>query len=114
MYATPVATLADFFNYSRPAIIFSLATSAIAAIVAMNANKLDGTQTVILLIPQQFFMLLSAGGSIVAIYHGYYADGVVRSSAFILADQSPWVLAALLYTFSILETFGKRAWIHTG
>jgi len=116
MYATPLATLADFFNYSRPALVFSLVTSAIAVLVAMSpaTSARPNYVNLALLIPQQFFMLLSAGGSILAIYNGHYADGVARSSAFILADQSPWILAAFLYTFSIVESFGRRAWNLTG
>jgi hypothetical protein len=114
MHATPLSTLAECVNYSPVALVFGLATSALATLAAMSPASRVGYRTIALLIPQQFFMLIAAGGSIVAIYNGHYADGVQRTSAFILADQSPWILAALLYTASICEHFGRRAWTPTG
>jgi len=114
MYATPLRTVAEFFNYSRPALVFALLTSAFSTVVAMLPASRLGLRTLILLIPQQFFLCLAAGGSVMAIYSGHYADGVLRSQAFILADQSPWVLAALLYTVSVVNDFRRRAWIRIG
>jgi len=118
MYATPLNTLAEFFNYSRPALVFALVSSALATFTAMRtpSPRRYGFKTLALLIPQQFFMLMAAGGSMLAVWNGYYADGVIRTTPFILADQSPWILAALLYTVSIVDDFGKpvrERWTHS-
>lgn len=113
MYATPLSSLAEFFNRSQYALSFALISSAIASYIAMATHKRPDLRTLMLLVPQQFFMLIAAGGAVAAIFSGAYADGVQRSVAFILADQIPWILAALLYTFAILEHFG-RAWKASG
>lgn len=51
----------------------------------------------LLLVPQQFLLLLSALAAILAVWHGAYGDGVVRSRLFILADQIPYPLLAVLH-----------------
>jgi len=61
-----------------------------------------------LLIPQQCILLLSAFGSLQAVILGHYADGVSRPSIFILADQLPNILIALLYTVAVLGWFNTQ------
>lgn len=61
-----------------------------------------GIPKVLLLVPQQVMLGLSAGSAIYAIVVGHYADGTTRSAAFILADQVPAVLALLVHSLSIL------------
>lgn len=53
------------------------------------------------LLPQQTVLLLSAIGALGAMISGTFADGIVRSSAFLVADQAPVVVAAVLHTISI-------------
>ena len=114
MHTTPLSTIANFFNHSQGALASALLLSSIASFSAMASDRLD-LRTLILLMPQQFMMLMAAGGSILAMYNGYYADLVIRSSAFIIADQIPWVLAAVLFTASIIEHFCRKVrWTPTG
>lgn len=56
-----------------------------------------------MLIPQQLMLLISAGGALAAVFNHHYADGVMRTSTFILTDQLPLILLAFLYTVAVLE-----------
>lgn len=113
MRATPLSTLAELFHHSRVGLIIALVASSVSTYIAMKTSFHIGLRRLSLLVPQQFFLLLAAGGALMAVYHGTYADGVVRTSAFIAADQAPWILAALLYSASIIDDFGgRRAWTH--
>lgn len=53
------------------------------------------------LLPQQFLLMVSAGGALWAMWLGQFADGVQRSHAFLVADQAPAVIAAALHTYAI-------------
>ena len=56
----------------------------------------------LLLLPQQFFISLSAIGGLLAAARGQYADGTVKSSAHIFVDQLPIILAATFYIVALL------------
>jgi hypothetical protein len=62
-------------------------------------NKIDN---VLMLLPQQLLLYLSAGGAIEAIWRGHFADGVERSHAFLLVDQCPLVLIAFFHSWALM------------
>jgi hypothetical protein len=64
---------------------------------------------VLLLIPQQILLLLSATGAFEAMWLGQFADGVVRPNAFIVADQIGGVLLAVGHTVAIIAHARRRA-----
>lgn len=51
--------------------------------------------------PQQLLLLISATHSLTLILAGSYADGVVRPSLFILADQLPNLVATVMHTLAL-------------
>lgn len=55
-----------------------------------------------LLLPQQAALWVSVVGAANAIFMGQFADGVQRSSWFLLVDQVPVVLIALGHTTALL------------
>lgn len=55
--------------------------------------------TLLSFLPQQFVMLLSSGAAIHAMVVGHFADGVERSGAFLMADQSPVILLVIFHTW---------------
>ena len=57
------------------------------------------------LLPQQILMLLSAISCVQAILLQQYADGVVRPFAFLLTDQLPMVLFAVIHTITLLRYY---------
>jgi hypothetical protein len=96
--ATSVHTLLIFMDI--PWAILTYFSVALLAIVGLFYEK--GLMKPLCLLPQQFIMLLSAGGSIWAMWLGQFADGIQRSHEFLIADQSPSVIAAILHTFAII------------
>jgi len=114
MEATPLHTLADVLGGNRYTVMACLMSSSVAAFTAMYVDGQPDARTLVLLVPQQFFMLIAAGGSVRAMVTATYADGVTRPMTFIIADQMPWVLGAIFYTGAITEHFGRRLWKATG
>lgn len=63
---------------------------------------------ILLLIPQQFVISLSALTAIAAIADGRFADGVVRPQLFIFLDQLPAIVIAVMYTIAIFEPIWRK------
>lgn len=63
-----------------------------------------------LMVPQQFTMMISAGGVVLAVASGSYSDGVLHPRMFIFADQSPLITAALLHTVAIWGVVRRAHW----
>ena len=76
------------------------------AIAAVAARPL---WFVLLLIPQQILLMISASGAIDAIWLGQFADGVLRSRAFLMVDQSYSIILMLGHTAAIFTyAYGRR------
>lgn len=98
--ATNATALNALYRYIQPEGLLSavVAAAAAAALVALFANR---PWIVVLLLPQQVLLMMSAAGAVEAIWLSQFADGVVRSRAFIAADQIYSVLAAVGHTVAI-------------
>lgn len=57
------------------------------------------------LVPQQAILLTSAAAGIYAAVQQRYADGVLRGWPFILGDQAPMILAAVLYAIALVSVW---------
>jgi hypothetical protein len=105
--ATPVNPVSSLLSYRALAVAVFLG-AAVAAQVAMwfhfhpRHAFLPDRFLVLALLPQQFLLLVSAFGGIRAAVLGHYADGTVRPWQFIVADQLPVILLALIYTTAML------------
>lgn len=95
--ATAVNTLLYFVSNSHAVVIYFM-----VAILAITGSSYKGILKPLCMLPQQLIMMISAGGSLLAMWNGQFADGVQRSHAFLIADQSPAVIAAVLHTYAIL------------
>lgn len=60
---------------------------------------------ILLVLPQQFALTLSAYTALSAMVVGQFADGTIRPPAFIIADQCPAVLIMLFHTVAILSDY---------
>jgi hypothetical protein len=104
-HSNPVAAVASVTG-SRGGAAVALAVTAILALavawVYRSHWRIHPGLLIAGLVPQQFFLIVSAASGIVAATRGHYADGTVRSWPFIVTDQSPVILIALLYTTAIL------------
>lgn len=83
-------------------------TVAFAALVAFYAMLSRSPWTLLLLLPQQILLMMSAAGAVEAIWTAQFADGVIRSRAFIAADQVYSVLAAMGHTAAIIMQARRR------
>lgn len=82
-------------------------TAGCLALVGLGASDIPGG--IFLMIPQQFILIVSAGGAIEAMVTGRFADGTVRSHWFLIADQSPAVVVAGTHTIAITRMW-TRPW----
>ena len=102
LHTTAIDSMFRMFPNARLAgIIYILI--AVGAIVAVCRKP--SLKTVVLILPQQYFLMMSALGAIVCIVNSAFADGVVRSRAFIFVDQLPIVVATVLHTFALIEIY---------
>jgi len=70
--------------------------------VGSGAPKL---QYLLLLLPQQFILLITTGGVFEALINGYFAIGISTTRLFIVASQCPIVLTTILYCLTIIEIY---------
>jgi hypothetical protein len=92
------AIVAIFHEYSSFVLIVAVALSVLGLFVPQG-RKLS----ILLMIPQQILLFIASTGAIIAIYHGHYADLVIRPQLFIAADQAPIILAAIFYTVAMIQ-----------
>ena len=102
MDATAIASVHRWIDY--PWIILALISVASLAIIGLAAGS---PWFVLLLIPQQILLTMSAVGAIEAIWISQFADGVIRSRAFITADQVYSILTAIGHTAAIVMHAGS-------
>lgn len=65
----------------------------------------------IMFIPQQVVLVISAMGALRAMATGTFADGVVRPIPFLIADQAPIVMLAICHVICVYISFiyaGRR------
>ena len=100
---TAVAAFTVYVYYPWGAIAFWL-----VAVLAIVGLLTPGRWGVVLMLPQQCMLFLSAGGALAAMWAAHFPDGYVASRAFIAADQSPAVLIAILHTWAIVQQMRIR------
>lgn len=98
--STPVHEVVVLAGGELPAAA-ALATVALAALYG-TTRSMSARSKILLVLPQQLLLGISAAGAILAMYHSHYADGVMRSGTFIVADQLAIVLAWLSHTAAVL------------
>ena len=104
--ATSLAWLTQVF---RPELAISLllivATLALIYVFLFSARY---PWAVLLVLPQQAVLFISAWTALTAMIEGHFADGVARPTAFIVADQAPAIIAAVLHTAAIIMGFRRQ------
>ena len=83
--------------------------AGVLACVGIYSHKTD-IKTLVLVLPQQFLLIMSMLGAMEAIDKSSFADGVIRPREFIFCDQFPAILASVLHTVALLQSFGQRLW----
>jgi len=75
----------------------------VLALVGLTHKFRYGFWGLTLALPQQFILMESLIGAVIAISTSSFADGVIRPRLFIAADQVPAILAAILHTMAIVN-----------
>lgn len=101
---TAIASLTQYVTYPRGAVIFL--TVAVLACVGLFVQR--RMVRLLLLLPQQAILFLSAGGAMEAIWVAHFPDGYAASRSFIAADQFPAILIAIAHTWAILQQIRGR------
>lgn len=101
-------TIDAFFFFSTNVKIIGscLCSIAILASCGLFNHKWPKWIDCLMVLPQQFILLLSANGAITAIIHSQFADGVQRSRTFIFCDQLDSILLAIFHTATIIYYWG--------
>lgn len=104
MGATPVAMLATIF-WTESSLCVALVTASVLSVAGLFSRL---PWAIVLMIPQQSFLLVSACGAMAAVAAGQFADGVARPQAFIAADQAHIILASFCHALAIIATTYER------
>lgn len=86
-----------------PIYLFVAASCAVAAVVMNGVNE---RLRILLLFPQQFTLLIYAGGALGAMMRESYADDVLRTWAFISSDQ---VFLLGVFVINSMSMIDRRA-----
>jgi hypothetical protein len=75
-------------------------------------RAIPSRKTLIALLPQQCFLILSATAALYSTVVGHYGDGVLRPHAFIGADQAVIVLIALAHVLVLVMMHLNYVFVH--
>lgn len=103
-FTTRTAAGHEVLGFAYPASLF---IAALCGLVCLD-RYLSAWWFVLAAIPQQFFLTMSAYTAVNAICRGTFPDGVVRTTAFLLVDQSPALLAAFFHAVAIVAGWMDR------
>lgn len=86
---------------NRAALSIVLILSALMAVVVVF-SRIQSFAVALLLMPQQFLLLVMLVGAVIVFIDGRYFAGVVRTRWFILADQIPRLIIVIMHGASII------------
>lgn len=98
MNATAVHAIAAVFVYPTLTALVIGGASLLACVGLWTRRP----SVMLLLLPQQVVLMMSAAGAIEAMWLSQFADGVLRPWQFIAADQLYSVVAAIGHTIAII------------
>lgn len=100
--ATQATALNAVYRYIDPVPLL-IAVLVTAASLALFGLYLSSPVALLLLLPQQLILMMSAAGAFEAMWNMQFADGVIRPVAFIAADQIYSILAAIGHTAALIR-----------
>lgn len=98
LHATGLASLYHYI--AQPQLLAAVIVGA--TLMSFAAMVSSARWIVLLFLPQQVLLMMSAAGVVEAIWLAQFADGVMRPRAFIASDQIYSVLAAIGHTTAIV------------
>lgn len=98
--------LLRFFPSARIAGFHLLTVAALALIERIRAyGRIPKLGHLLLLLPQQFILLITTGGVFEALINGRFSNTLVATSPFIIASQCPIIITTILYCLAIIEVY---------
>lgn len=88
----------------------TIAAFFIVAVLAAVALLYDNFLSVFMILPQQFVLMISAGGALDSMIHARFADGTLRPHWFLIVDQLPALLAVTMHTIALIQ-IARGKWI---
>ena len=110
--ALNATALSAFREHSEHHVLIAVLLFTAAACAALGLTRPTlGWRSMLLMLPQQAILTVSAVTALLAITTGRYGDGVERPQAFIAADQLPVILLLVFYTVAVIDLhLPKGAW----
>ena len=106
---TSIAFTSDFFsNRIIEGLVFIVVSLMAGADIIFSVKK--SILGILMLIPQQIILILSATGAVTAMIFHQFPDGIERPFLFIFSDQLPAVLLAVFHTCAIWQHYGSSLW----
>lgn len=102
--ATATSGIVLFFGHLRWAGLF-LIIAATLALYGLGRFHSPSLRALVWALPQQSALIISSQSAFKAVILSRYADGIPRPWDFILADQSPYLAAVVLYTATLIGYF---------
>lgn len=99
--ATPLSALIWFGRIGAIVTLVSVGGLAI-----WSSWIYDSWWRLALLWPQQGLLFMSSGAAIQSMWSGHYADGVARPHAFVVSDQLPTCLIAVMHLVAVFREIG--------
>lgn len=112
---TPVHHMMSAFLIAgdRRRLVVLLVIASVLALWSMVSTKAPMAARMLAIIPQQFILLYSATGCLMAINDGFYADKVIRDYYHLRVDLSWDPYFTLFHSFALWQVFMPevRRWI---
>ena len=108
--ATMMTALAELRTLSPSTAALGISLLLIGGAALLSALYPTRRWALALVLPQQFALMMSAFGAVRAVAQRAFPDGVERPWAFILADQLPAILTAVLHTAALWRMYAREAW----
>ena len=103
---TPTGDALDLFGSQQVCGLAFLAVAILAAVaVALDRGGPPRLGHLMLLLPQQALLMLSAAGAMSCIVAGAYADGVPRPFRFIGVDQASGIFLCVIHTVLLVSNW---------
>ncbi len=108
---TPIAGIHSILGDLGGRVVAGSVLCAVALLALWSMYLHKNIFTLLMLLPQEAFLVMSASSVVLAMIQGHYADEVIRARAFIAADQILYLLLAILYPCAIWQAYIWKAFM---
>lgn len=107
-YPTATSNLSELFHSRQLAGAALIGAALLTELACNRFRSWPSLVTLLLMVPQQLLLVMSALGAADAVWHSRFADLEVRPRPFIFVDQFPAILAALTHSGAMVDHYAPR------